>query len=213
MASCDNVLSAARKSGKRVCYAENWVYSPAIQKEREMLVASGGQLLWIIGSEAHSGSHSPYYGTMEILRWRIAGRQGMPSLSAALYLKRVEGESRGGAAIVPVSVSARTHEITRMKTYRDEGFLRTRLYRRRGLRADAHHISQMGRWRTSFHRSWCWEESHSWLEVFANNHRTRCNFIPIDALQTFNPREDLLKDVYITEKLGTKQGWSHPAPG
>jgi predicted dehydrogenase len=22
----------------------------------------------------------------------------------------------------------------------------------------------------------------------------------------------LLKDVYLTEKLGTKQGWSHPAP-
>jgi hypothetical protein len=53
---------------------------------------------------------------------------------------------------------------------------------------------------------------HSWLEVFANNHRTRCNLIPVDALQTFNPQEDLLKDVYSTEKLGTKQGWSRPAP-
>jgi predicted dehydrogenase len=35
---------------------------------------------------------------------------------------------------------------------------------------------------------------------------------PIDALETFNPKEELLKDVYITEKLGTKQGWSRPAP-
>ena len=34
----------------------------------------------------------------------------------------------------------------------------------------------------------------------------------MDALQHFNPREDILKDVYITEKIGTKQGWSHPAP-
>src|ERR1017187_2579813 len=45
--SCDRLLSAARKSGKRVCYAENWVYAPAIQKAREILVKSGGQILWM----------------------------------------------------------------------------------------------------------------------------------------------------------------------
>ena len=32
----------------------------------------------------------------------------------------------------------------------------------------------------------------SWLEVRANNHRTRCSLNPIDALTTFNPREELL---------------------
>jgi len=53
---------------------------------------------------------------------------------------------------------------------------------------------------------------HSWLEVVANNHRTRCNLNPIDAIETYNPREDILKDVYLAEKLGTKQGWSNPAP-
>ena len=53
---------------------------------------------------------------------------------------------------------------------------------------------------------------HNWLEVFANNHRTRANLNPVNALETYNPREDLLRDVYVTEKIGTKQGWSHPAP-
>jgi predicted dehydrogenase len=211
MASCDLVVSAARKSGKRVCYAENWVYAPAIQKEREMLVASGGQLLWIIGSEAHSGSHSPYYG-----QWRFSGGGSLVGkachpLSAALYLKRAEGESRDGTPIVPVSVSARTHEITRLKTYRDEGFLRTGY-------ADVEDYGQMhitfsdGTVADIFSSELVLGGVHSWLEVFANNHRTRCNLIPVDALQTFNAREDLLKDVYITEKLGTKQGWSRPAP-
>jgi hypothetical protein len=32
-----------------------------------------------------------------------------------------------------------------------------------------------------------------------------------DGLETYNPREDLLKDDDITEKLVTKQGWSNPA--
>jgi predicted dehydrogenase len=52
---------------------------------------------------------------------------------------------------------------------------------------------------------------HNWLEVFANNHRTRCNLNPVNALETYNPKEEFLKDVYVTEKIGTKQGWSHPA--
>ena len=211
MASCEHLLSAARKSGKRVCYAENWVYAPAIQKEREMLVASGGQLLWIIGSEAHSGSHSPYYG-----QWRFSGGGSLVGkachpLSAALYLKRAEGEARDGVPIVPATVSARTHEITRLETFRDEGFLRTGY-------TDVEDYGQMhitfsdGTVADIFSSELVLGGVHSWLEVFANNHRTRCNLIPVDALQTFNPREDILKDVYITEKLGTKQGWSHPAP-
>src|ERR1700761_5121303 len=28
-ASCTRILNAARHNGKRVCYAENWVYAPA----------------------------------------------------------------------------------------------------------------------------------------------------------------------------------------
>ncbi len=52
----------------------------------------------------------------------------------------------------------------------------------------------------------------SWLEVRANNHRTRCSLNPIDALTTFNPQEELLRDVYVAEKIESKQGWSHPAP-
>lgn len=53
---------------------------------------------------------------------------------------------------------------------------------------------------------------HNWLEVFANNHRTRCNINPVDAMSTYNPDEKQLEDVYVVEKIGTKQGWSNPAP-
>ncbi|MDD4896411.1 MAG: gfo/Idh/MocA family oxidoreductase, partial [Atribacterota bacterium] len=53
---------------------------------------------------------------------------------------------------------------------------------------------------------------HNWLEIFANNHRIRCNLSPTDALELYNPDEKQLEDVYIMEKIGTKQGWSNPAP-
>ncbi|HEY4048201.1 MAG TPA: Gfo/Idh/MocA family oxidoreductase [Acidobacteriaceae bacterium] len=211
MANCDRVLVAAKASGKKVCYAENWVYAPAIQKEREILAKSGGQVLWIIGEESHSGSHSPYYGI-----WKFSGGgslvgKGCHPLSAALYLKRVEGEARNGLPIRPATVSARTHEITKLKTFRDEGYLRTSYDDIEDF-AQTHIQFADGTVADIFASELVLGGVHNWLEVMCNNHRTRCNLNPIDALETFNPKEELLKDVYITEKLGTKQGWSRPAP-
>jgi len=211
MASCDRILAAAREAGKKICYAENWVYAPAVRKEREILAKSGGQILWIIGDESHSGSHSPYYGI-----WKFSGGgslvgKGCHPLTAALHLKRVEGEARDGNPIRPAAVSARTHEITRLKTFRDAGFLRTGYddiedYGQMHITFDDGAVADI------FSSELALGGVHNWLEVFANNHRTRCNLNPIDALETYNPKEEILKDVYVTEKIGTKQGWSHPAP-
>src|SRR5579863_40880 len=212
LASCDRILQAAQRGGKRVCYAENWVYAPAIAKEREILTKSGAQILWIVGDESHSGSHSPYYGI-----WRHSGGgslvgKGCHPLTAALHLKRAEGETRpGGRPIRPATVSARTHEITRLHDFRDAGFLRT----------DYDDVEDYGQMHVTFEDGTVADifsselvlgGVHNWLEVFANNHRTRCNLNPIDALETYNPREEQFKDIYVTEKIGTKQGWSHPAP-
>jgi predicted dehydrogenase len=210
-ASCNRILAAAKASGKRVCYAENWVYAPAIQKEREIVTKSGGQILWMLGEQSHGGSHSPYYGS-----WKFSGGgsmvgKGCHPLSTALYLKRAEGQARAGTPIRPATVSARTHEITRLPNYRDEGFLRT-AYEDIEDYAQIHIKFSDGTVADIFSSELVMGGVHNWLEVICNNHRTRCNLNPIDALETFNPREDILRDVYVTEKIGTKQGWSHPAP-
>jgi predicted dehydrogenase len=52
---------------------------------------------------------------------------------------------------------------------------------------------------------------HNWLEVFANNHRTTCRLNPVNLLDTYNPEAAQFRDVYVVEKTGTKEGWSHPA--
>ena len=132
-------------------------------------------------------------------------------LSTALYLKRVEGETRDGNPILPSTISARTHEMTRLPTYRDEGFLRTAYEDVEDYAQTACHLLRRDGRGYLFHRV-----GDGWGAQLAgsgcNNHRTRCNLNPIDALETFNPREDILRDVYVTEKISTKQGWSHPAP-
>lgn len=211
LASCDRILAAARDAGKRICYAENWVYAPAIEKEREILVKSGGQILWLIGDESHSGSHAPYYG-----KWKFSGGgslvgKGCHPLTAALHLKRTEGEARGGKPIRPATVSARTHEITRLSSFRSAGFLRTE-YDDVEDYAQVHITFDDGTVADVFSSELVLGGVHNWLEVFANNHRTRCNLNPTDALETYVPKEEILKDVYVVEKIGTKQGWTRPAP-
>lgn len=211
MASCDRILSAARKAKKLICYAEDWVYAPAIQKEREIVMKSDAQILRMIGDESHSGSHSPYYGM-----WKFSGGGSLVGkachpLTTALSLKRSEGEARDGKPIRPATVSARTHEITRLRTFRDVGFLRTS-YDDVEDYSQTHVTFEDGTVADLFATELVLGGVSNWLEVFANNHRTRSNLNPVNAVETFNPREDILKDVYVVEKTNTKQGWSRPAP-
>lgn len=209
--SSNRIVDAARTHGRTICYAENWIYAPAIQKEREIVTNSGAQILWMMGNQSHSGSHSPYYGM-----WRYSGGgsmvgKGCHPLSAALYLKREEGISRNHSPIKPMTVSARTHEITRLAEFRDVGFLRTGYL-------DIEDYGQMhvtfsdGTVADIFSSELVLGGVSNWLEVMANNHRTRCQLNPIDALTTFNPSADAFENIYLTEKIETKQGWSHPAP-
>jgi predicted dehydrogenase len=211
MRSCERILAAAARSGKKVCYAENWVYAPAIQKEREILVKSGAQILWMKGEQSHSGSHSPYYGSWEFSGGGSLVGKACHPLSASLYLKHAEGEARNGAPIRPVTVSARTHEITRLNAYRDEGFLRTS-YKDIEDYAQVHVKFSDGTVADIFASELVLGGVQNSLEVRCNNHRTTCNLNPINALETFNASEDRFNEIYVVEKIGSKQGWSHPAP-
>ncbi len=137
--------------------------------------------------------------------------KGCHPLTAALYLKRVEGKARDGNPIKPKTVSARTHAITRLDSFRDEGH----------IRCDYHDIDDFSLMHVTFEDGTIADifasdiilgGIHNYLEVAANNHRTTCNINPNTAMQTYNPVEANFKDIYTVEKIGTKQGWSNPSP-
>ena len=209
--SIQRILEAEKNSKGRLLYAENWVYAPSIQKEREILEKTGGQILWMHGEEAHSGSHASTYGY-----WKFSGGgsmvgKGCHPLTAALYLKRVEGRARDKRPIQPKSVSARVHALTREKGFIDRGH----------LRADYIDIEDFSIMHVTFEDGMVADifasdivlgGIHNWLEIVANNHRTFCNINPNTAMQTYNPVDQYFKDIYVVEKIGTKQGWSNPAP-
>ena len=209
--SARRIIAAALKSKKKLCYAENWVYAPAVQKEAEILAKSKGQILWALGDQSHSGSPSPAYGIWKLSGGgSIVGKSCHP-LTAILYLKQIEGRTHYGRAIRPKSVSARTHEITRNPRFVDKGFLRTD-YTDIEDYGQMHVVFDDGTVADVFASEIVMGGVHNWLEIFANNHRTRCNMSPSNAMEVYNPKEEQLADVYLVEKIGTKQGWSTPAP-
>lgn len=211
LASVERMLAAERASAARLMYAENWVYAPSIQKECEILRKTGGQILWIHGEEAHSGSHSVDYAYAARCGGGVLIGKGCHPLSAALYLKRVEGESRLGRPIRPKSVSARTHALTRLETFHDAGHIRKDYY-------DIDDFSMMhvefddGTIATVFASDIVLGGIHNWLDVCATNHRTLCNINPNTAMLTYNPREEYFRDIYTVEKIGTRQGWNFTSP-
>ena len=209
--SARRVIAAALKSKKKLCYAENWIYAPAVQKEAEILSKSKGQILWALGDQSHSGSPSPAYGIWNLSGGgSVVGKSCHP-LTAILYLKQIEGMTLYGKAIRPKTVSARTHEITRNPQFMDRGFLRTD-YKDIEDYCQIHVVFDDGMVADVFASEIVMGGVHNWVEIFANNHRTRCNLSPSNAMELYNPKEEQLTDVYIVEKIGTKQGWSTPAP-
>lgn len=194
-----------------VGYAENFVYSPAIQKERQVLESTRGQILRMLGEESHNGSHSPVYGI-----WKFGGGgsligKGCHPLTALLYLKRCEGLARSARPIRPKTVTARVHELTRLPAFDDRKF----------IRSEYTDIEDCGWMHVEFEDGTIGDVVTSevvlggiydYVEVFANNHRVRCRLSPTNLTDLYAPSGTEMGDLYLMEKLSSREGWSNAAP-
>lgn len=211
LSSIKRMLDAEKNSLGKIMYAENWIYAPAVQKEREVIEKTGAQILWIQGQQSHSGSHSKDYGI-----WKLSGGgslmgKGAHPLSAAIYLKHMEGIAKSGSPIHPKTISARVHAITRMEKYENEGHLKDSYIDIEDY-ANVHVVFEDGTIADIIASELLHGGVKNYLEIHANNHRTICNITPNNAMQTYNPVDANFKDIYVVEKTGTKQGWSNISP-
>ena len=205
------IRRAIEQAGVFFGYAENFIYAPSVQKEREILEKTGAQILRMMGEESHNGSASSVYGI-----WSCAGGgsligKGVHPLGGMLYLKRVEGIARNGRPIRPQTVSSRVAELTRLPAYQDKQLIRT----------DYRDIEDYGWMHVRFEDGTVADVVTSevvlggiydYIEVFANNHRSRCRISPVGMLDTYNPVDEAFKDVYLIEKASTQAGWTPVAP-
>lgn len=204
------IRDAVEESGVKFVYFENFVYAPQIQKEAEIVRKTNAQILRMTGEEAHKGNHAVYSSWWKYACGGSLISTGSHPLGALLYLKRVEGENRG-KAIRPVSVNARIHQLTGLEGYQDEGFLRSNYHDVEDY-GFAHITFEDGTVGDLFAGATVLGGINDYVDVFANNHRTRCNINPVSLMQTYNPKSSNFDDIYINYGISTNEGWLYPAP-
>ncbi|HEX5417609.1 MAG TPA: Gfo/Idh/MocA family oxidoreductase [Chloroflexota bacterium] len=208
LANANRALDALARNGVRMLYAENWVYSPGIQKAARLTAQTGGAILRIVGEESHSGTHSAY-----ARQWRYSGggsllNKGCHPLGAALYLKYQEGLRRYGTPIRPARVVGAVAALTKT----------------RGFLADEEKFIREG-----------WDDCEDWgslfltfdddtvaqitasdivlggiqnvFSVYGSKSVVHANNVPNTSVLAYAPRAGLFGDQYIREKVETTAGW------
>jgi predicted dehydrogenase len=214
LAGADAVLDACAKADVRLCYAENWVYAPPIQKARRLLTAAGGPILRLVGEESHGGTHAPVNK-----RWETGGGGSLIGkachpLGAALYLKADEGMRLRGRPIRPVSVTAETANLADTETFRAASprYLNT---------VDGANVEDWGSMLIGFDDGTVAQISaadtvlggiRNQMIAYGAKAVVICNINPNDTVRAYAPDGAVFGDEYLVEKLETKAGWSSPQP-
>jgi predicted dehydrogenase len=214
LTAADEVLAACAAAGVRLCYAENWVYAPPIQKARRLLAASGGPILRLVGEESHSGTHAPVNK-----RWVTGGGGSLIGkachpLGAALHLKADEGRRLRGAPVRPVSVVAETAQLAATATFQAAAprYLNT---------VEGADVEDWGTMLITFDDGTVAAISaadtvlggiRNQMAIYGAKAVVLCNINPNDVVQAYAPEPAVFGDEYIVEKIETKAGWTAPQP-
>lgn len=209
-ADAQAMVDAADTAGVRLFYGENWLYAPAYDRARRLLVEGDTVLLEMRGWECHNGSHSPYSKA-----WRYAGggallRLGAHPIGAMLDLKRAEGIRRSGKPIGVVAVTAEVTDLTaagqgadvRVATgWQDvENWGCVILHFEDGSRGVAYGSDAV------------LGGMESKLELYGANAHVKVNMSPNDMLQAYAPDAEVFGDAYFMEKVDSGAGWTSAMP-
>jgi predicted dehydrogenase len=199
----------------KFCYAENWVYAPAIRKAVEILdrYVETGSILEIRGEESHSGSHSEYSKW-----WRHAGGGSLARLAAhpiglGLYLKHREGRKKTGRPILPVAVQADGVDLTRTPAFASaQGSPLVTGWQDVETWAQATVSFADGTRGIFYGADDLLGGMESTVDIRLTNARLKLDFLPVRACQFFTVDPAPVRDVYFNEKQETKAGFSFPNP-
>lgn len=196
------------KSGKFFMYAENFVYAPAITKTAEILMKKKSKILYAKGEESLKGSSSPVAG-----EWSKTGggsfiRVGAHPLTAILWLKHIEAETRG-------------EDIHIETVFADMGRVTTTLsnYEHRHIAAKPNDVEDCATVIITFSdksraviiaTDTLLGGSKNYVELYCNDAAINCKLTMSDMMETYFLDEDRMEDVYLSEMLPSKTGWNKP---
>lgn len=212
LAAADEMVQTADQHGVQLMYAENWLYSPVIQRAKRLIKASGGTILELRGEESHHGSHAAYAKS-----WRNTGggsliRLGAHPIGAILHLKACEGIWRTGQPITPRTVVADVANLAEIASFKQApSSWIVRDWEDVENWATAILTFSDGSKATVSATDICLGGMKDTLDVFLSNARIHCDFARSTLLQAYAPDPTPFADEYLAEKLETKAGWSFPS--
>ena len=199
----------------KFCYAENWVYAPAVRKALEILdrYVVAGSILEIRGEESHSGSHSEYSKW-----WRYAGGGSLARLAAhpiglGLFLKHFEGRKKAGRPILPVEVLADGVDLTKTPAFASvQGSPLVTGWGDVETWAQVTVTFSDGTRGTFYGADNLLGGMESTVDIRLSNARLKLDICPVRLCQFYTVDPAPVQDVYFNEKQETKAGLSFPNP-
>lgn len=207
MAGVERIRETAKRTGKKLMYAENAVYAPAIQKTAEIIRAKQSKILYMKGEESLKGSTSPLAN-----EWNMTGggtfvRNGTHPLSSMLWLKQQSAQARG--------------EVVKVKSVvADMGMASTTLseHEHRHIDARPHDVEDSGTAIITFTdgtkmlviaTNTYLGGLRDYVEVYCNDATMNCKLTLSDVMSTYFLDDDGIKDMNLSYLCPSKTGWNN----
>nr|WP_312577840.1 Gfo/Idh/MocA family oxidoreductase [Sedimentibacter sp.] len=203
----ERLRNVINKSDKLFMYAENYIYTPNIQKAAEIIKKKKSRILFMKGEESVQGSPSGFAGSWEKTGGGTLLRIGCHPLAGIIYLKNIEANVKGSEINVK-SVVADTGVISPTLTQEQ----------RKYLRANPQDVEDFGTITITFTdetKATIFANDNvlggikNYIEIYSNDSTLLCNITPTDEMKTYFLDHEGLDDVYISEKLDFKAGWNN----
>jgi len=200
------IVQAPKRTGKKFCYSENWVYAPAFQRACQLIKAKGTTVVHIDSFLCHKGSPAEYVKVWAKSGGGTLARNLTHPLCAALYLKRLEMESRGLSYGVK-SIACDCAQVTRgiESRYIEVAPLDTEDW--------SHAIVTFtdGTKATLTAADTFVGQSVNRFDIYGNDAVMKCNFAPNSLLDVYFSDDKGIENEFITEKDDHNLGIKHAA--
>lgn len=203
----EELSAVVKETGKKLMYAENAIYAPAIQKAAEIIRAKKSRILYMKGEESLNGSTSPVANEWDKTGGGTFIRNGTHPLSAMLWLKQQEAKAIGEIITIDSIIA-------------DMGLSSVNLneYEHRHINARPHDVEDSGTAVITFSDAskLLVIATNTYLgglrdriELYCNDAIIDCKLTLSDAMNTYFLDDDGIKDMELSYLCPSKTGWNN----
>lgn len=203
----EKIKETAKRTGKKVMYADNAVYAPSVIRTADFIRAKKSKILFMKGEESLKGSSSPVAGYWSKTGGGTFSRNGAHPISMILWLKSQEALARG-ESIRPVSVLADMEMISPALTEYEHRHIDARPVDTEDLSTAIIKFSDNTR-AVVMATNIFLGGVKDYVELYCNDGTYYCKTTMSDVLKTYFLDEDGIQDMRLSELCPSKTGWNN----